>query len=149
MLTQLVPSIIRTVVPLLVALVTALLVKAGIDPGPFHDLIAQLCGALVATAYYVAVRVFETHVKPHLGWFLGYPKQPSYDPPAASETSPTGAVATEGTTGIPAGEPVDVVPLGDSAGDAAASVKAGIESIAQDALPQPVADPLPQGTHGE
>jgi len=130
MLSQLIPSIIRTVVPLLVALVTALLVKAGIDPGPYRELIAQLVGGAVATAYYVAVRVFETYVKPRWGWLLGYAKQPTYDAPAApSKDSPSGAVATEDTVGIPEGDPVDVIPagsLGDAVGDAIAGVRDGV-----------------------
>ena len=124
LMSQLIPSIIRTVVPLLVALLTSLLVKAGIDPGPYQELIAQLVGGAVATAYYVAVRIFETYVKPRFGWLLGYAKQPTYEAPAApSETSPTGAVATEDTTGVPAGVPV--------------SVQAAITETVQEALSQP------------
>jgi hypothetical protein len=109
-MSQILPSLIRTVVPLLVAFVTALLVKAGIDPGPYQDLLAQLAGALVATAYYAIVRVFETYVKPRIGWLLGWAKQPTYDAPAApSTTSPTGYEATpDAPADIPAGEPVDV-----------------------------------------
>ncbi|GAA2746308.1 hypothetical protein GCM10009868_31190 [Terrabacter aerolatus] len=116
--------------PLLVALVTSLLVKASIDPGPYQQLIAQLVGGAVATAYYVAVRVFETYVKPRFGWLLGYAKQPTYDAPAApSDASPSGAVATEATEGIPEGAPVEVVPagsVGDGLGDAVSGVADGI-----------------------
>lgn len=145
MLSQLVPSIIRTVVPLLVALVTSWLVKLGIDPGPYQELIAQLVGGTVALAYYVAVRIFETHVRPWLGWLLGLPKQPTYDAPAApSEQSPTGAVSTEDTPGVPEGEPVVVVPVDPSVGDgtaAVASVKDVIDEVVGEALANPVPDP--------
>lgn len=147
------PSVIRTVVPLLVALFTSWLVKLGIDPGPYEDLIAQLAGGLVALAYYVAVRVFEMHVAPRLGWLLGLPKQPTYDAPAApSEQSPTGYEATPDTPGIPEGEPVDVIPadpaamegdsaLGDPLAQFGGSARLGIETIAREGLTAPV-DPL-------
>jgi hypothetical protein len=129
-LSQLLPSIIRTVVPMLVALVTSWLVKLGIDPGPYQDLLSQLAGGLVATLYYVAVRFFETHIKPKFGWLLGYAKQPTYDAPAApSETSPTGYEATpDAPADIPVGEAVEVTEA------APGSVTEGINDILGEAL---------------
>lgn len=107
-MSQIGPSIIRTVVPLLVQLVVAQLAKRGVDPGPYQELIAQVIGAAVAAGYYGAVRLLETYVKPRLGWLLGSAKAPTYDAPAApSASSPTGYEATEAAT-VPEGQPVVV-----------------------------------------
>jgi len=134
-------SLIRTIVPMIVGWLIAQLAIRGlnIDPG----LVEQLVTWGITSAYYVAVRVFETRIAPKLGWLLGLPKQPTYDAKAAaSDQSPTGAVATEGTDGIPAGAPVEVVPadvdeqsasewsdqasVGDGLGDAVTGVSDGV-----------------------
>lgn len=105
---QIGPSIIRTVVPLLVQLVVSQLAKGGIDSGPYQEILSQVVGAVVAAAYYGAVRLLETYVKPRLGWLLGSAKAPTYDAPAApSQSSPTGYEATEAAP-VPEGEPVVV-----------------------------------------
>ena len=107
-MSQLGPSIIRTVVPLIVAGIVSQLAKRGIDAGPHQEVIAQAVGALVAAAYYGAVRLLETHVKPRLGWLLGSAKAPTYDAPAKpAPSSPTGFEATEAAP-VPEGEPVVV-----------------------------------------
>lgn len=139
--TQISTSLIRTIVPMIVGWLLAQLAIRGlnIDPG----LIEQLVTWGITSAYYVAVRIFETHVAPRLGWLLGLPKQPTYDAKAApSEDSPTGAVATEDTTGVPAGQPVAVLPveedgsLGDPLAEFGGSVTAGVHAIANHALSQ-------------
>ena len=105
---QIGPSLIRTIVPLVVAAVVSQLAKRGIDAGPWQEFIAQAVGALVAAAYYGAVRLLEIHVKPRLGILLGSAKAPTYDAPAApSAASPTGFEATEAAP-VPEGEPVVV-----------------------------------------
>jgi hypothetical protein len=109
--TQFGPSVIRTLVPIIVAQLSAFLLGKGIDAGAYQELITQVVGGLIAAAYYTIARVLETRFSKVWGWLLGLPKQPTYEAPAApSPVSPTGAVATEDTPGVPEGEPVAVVP---------------------------------------
>jgi hypothetical protein len=70
-------SIVRTVVPLLVGVITASLLKAGIEiPEGFLD---QYLAEIVFTLYYVGVRLLETYVGPAYGKLLGVAKKPSYE----------------------------------------------------------------------
>lgn len=103
------PSLIRTLVPLIVQFLVAQLARRGIDAGPYSELLAQLVGALVAAIYYAGVRFLESHRKA-FGWLLGRPTAPSYDPPARAGDD------------VPVAVPADPVPAGDgdlesSAGD--------------------------------
>lgn len=101
-------SVIRTVVPMLVAAIASALVRLNIDPGPWQSLIENLVGAAVGTAYYGVVRLLETHVKPWWGWLLLKAKPPVYGAPVAPDvTSPTGYAATDESP-LPTGEPVVV-----------------------------------------
>ena len=75
--TDLGPSIIRTVVPILVALIVGLGARAKIDLGPWSDVLSQMIGGVVAAVYYTLARWLETHVKPKFGWLLGAAKQPA------------------------------------------------------------------------
>ena len=110
---QLSPSIIRTIVPLLVQVIVAQSAKIGLDLGPYEDLLSQLIGAGVSAAYYAFVRWLETRGSDRWGWLLGLPSAPTYGAPAApSQESPTGYEATEAAP-IPEGEPVTVEPAGE------------------------------------
>jgi hypothetical protein len=73
---QLPPSVVRTVVPLLVAVCGAWAARElGID----QVVLAELLGVLLATAYYVAVRLLARG-RPRLGVLLGWPAEPTYLP---------------------------------------------------------------------
>lgn len=107
---QIGPSLIRTVVPWIVGLVVGALAARGIDIPSDNELLLNVVTVTISTAYYAAVRYLETRFSSLWGWFLGLPKAPTYNAPAApAEDSPTGAVATEDTLGVPEGEPVEVV----------------------------------------
>lgn len=104
-------SVIRTVVPIVVAAIIGLLAKVGIDAGPWTDLIAQLIGAVAGAAYYAVARWLETHVKPKFGWLLGLPKAPTYESPAKpDEGSPSGYSATD-TAPVAEDTPVTIEPV--------------------------------------
>jgi len=109
---QILPSLIRTIVPMIVGWVLTQLALRGLNiPESFAT---QVVTALVTAAYYGAARLLETRFKPVWGWLLGLPKAPTYEAPAApSETSPSGVQATVDTPGaILPGAPVEVVPDG-------------------------------------
>lgn len=71
------PSVIRTVVPYLTALLIAKLAEWGLDinPGDAQGLVV----AVVGSVYYVAVRFVEQKW-PNAGWLLGSKRQPQYLP---------------------------------------------------------------------
>jgi hypothetical protein len=71
-------SLIRTIVPLLVAWAGPLLTAwAGWTP----DQVSRVATLLVAGGYYLAVRLLEQYV-PQAGWLLGLARQPEYRAPA-------------------------------------------------------------------
>lgn len=71
------PSVVRTIVPFLTALLITKLAEWGldIDPGDAQGLVV----AVVGSVYYVAVRFVEQKF-PGAGWLLGSKKQPTYLP---------------------------------------------------------------------
>lgn len=70
-------SIVRTVVPIVVGAVLGWFTAANIPVAPdFEGTLTTLLTAALTTAYYVAVRLFETYISPKLGWLLGYAKSP-------------------------------------------------------------------------
>lgn len=71
------PSIIRTVVPIVVGLVLSAPLVSGwdIDAGALEVVVT---GA-VTGAYYTVVRLLEEHVAPRFGWLLGLANRPAYD----------------------------------------------------------------------
>lgn len=74
------PSVVRTIVPLLVGYFTAWPV-AGLL-GLTDDQITSLITAVVTALYYVVARLLEQHASPIFGWLLGYASAPAYVPPA-------------------------------------------------------------------
>ena len=78
-------SIVRTVVPIIVGFFLQVAVTWNIVLDPeFEGLLTALLTVVFTTAYYVAVRLFETYISPKLGWLLGWGKSPD----SYSEESP-------------------------------------------------------------
>lgn len=75
---DLLASLIRTIVPVIVGALIAAAARAGLDLDA--DQLAGLLEALVVGGYYTLVRAAETRW-PALGWFLGLPAQPHYQRP--------------------------------------------------------------------
>lgn len=75
---DLVPSLIRTYVPIIVGTIAAFLTAHSmtLDPSSIAGLTAFLSG-LFNALYYLVARVLESRY-PRLGWLLGSPKQPIY-----------------------------------------------------------------------
>ncbi|MFK0082710.1 hypothetical protein [Glutamicibacter sp. NPDC090743] len=70
-------STVRTIVPIVVGSVLGWFAGANIPLDPeFEGKLTALLTLLFTTAYYVAVRLFETYISPKLGWLLGYAKSP-------------------------------------------------------------------------
>lgn len=82
-------SIVRTIVPGIVGFFLQLAVTWNLPLDPeFEGTLTALLTLLLTTAYYVAVRLFETYISPKLGWLLGYAKSPdsySADKPGRHE----------------------------------------------------------------
>lgn len=74
------PSVLRTVVPLLVGYFAAWPVAGWF--GLQDDQVTALVTVLVTAAYYLLVRVVETYVEPNAGWLLGWAGRPVYPLPA-------------------------------------------------------------------
>jgi len=79
-------SIIRTVVPLVIGAVVAVLARANmtLDESTVTA-ITELIGVVVATLYYALVRFLETKGSPAWGWLLLRAKAPEYVDTTAAE----------------------------------------------------------------
>ena len=73
---NLLPSILRTLTPLLVSLALG---WGAEKIGLTEETLTALATALVTAGYYVAARVLEEYVNPRFGWLLGAAKAPTYD----------------------------------------------------------------------
>lgn len=70
-------STVRTIVPIIVGSVLGWFAGANIPLDPeFEGKLTALLTILFTSAYYMAVRLFETYISPKLGWLLGYAKSP-------------------------------------------------------------------------
>lgn len=71
-------SVIRTIVPVLVAL----LVREGVDQwlAVTQEWLTIVLTAVVTGLYYVGARVLERFKSSKWGWLLGYPSAPLYPP---------------------------------------------------------------------
>ncbi|MGP5391291.1 hypothetical protein [Glutamicibacter arilaitensis] len=82
-------STVRTIVPIIIGSVLGWFASANIPLDPeFEGKLNALLTLLLTTAYYVAVRLFETYISPKIGWLLGYAKSPdsySADKPSKHE----------------------------------------------------------------
>lgn len=97
------PSILRTVVPLIVGFVVSLLVRLGLDDAVDTAALTELVMLVVTAGYYAAVRALERYVDPRIGWLLGYAAQPKYATPAEQAAGlepvpPSEVVAQVGTS---------------------------------------------------
>ena len=72
----LLPSIVRTIVPVVVGLVITALVRLGVSIP--NGLLTDVVSALITALYYTGVRFLETHAGPQWGWLLGLAKAPAY-----------------------------------------------------------------------
>lgn len=73
-LRSLIPSTVRTLIPLIVSL----LVRYGLAQSTMDTAwLENTLTVLVTAVYYVAIRLLEQHWD-RIGWLLGYPKQPVY-----------------------------------------------------------------------
>lgn len=71
----LLPSVLRTVVPIVYAMLVRWGVVSWVDPGDMF--VTNLITVLVTGGFYVAVRVVERYWA-QIGWLLGYAQQPVY-----------------------------------------------------------------------
>lgn len=90
------PSVLRTAVPLVVAVVAGwpITQQLGIDSGQ----LTVGASVVVGGAYWLAVRAVETYVYPKAGWLLGWAGRPVYPLPADA-----------GATGGPTADVVRVI----------------------------------------
>jgi hypothetical protein len=68
-------SVIRTIVPVIVGLILSAAVKAGLDID--EQTLTQIVDAAVIGGYYALIRFGESRY-PAVGWFLGLPVSPQY-----------------------------------------------------------------------
>jgi hypothetical protein len=76
------PSLIRTLVPLAVGWVLSLWLTGAvlgffsIDAGSASDFLTQMATVLITAAYYSLVRLLEKYAGPYWGALIGWVKQP-------------------------------------------------------------------------
>lgn len=75
---NLLPSITRTVVPVIVGWLIALALRAGFDFGDQSDELTSIFTVIVTGVYYTVVRLLETHGSAQFGWLLGLANPPAY-----------------------------------------------------------------------
>lgn len=90
MIKSFLPSVLRTVVPLIVTVVAGwpITQALGVDNGQLEIAASAVVGGL----YWLAVRALETYA-PRAGWLLGYPGAPGY---LALHAADRGMVITAG-----------------------------------------------------
>lgn len=117
----LVTSLLRTIVPSIVALASAGLLKVGIkiDDAFLENLVSGVCGVVVMALYYLGLRVLEHFRSSKWGILLGFPSAPVYPggpAPALTEAAATvDAKIEEQVTESKVAEgqpPVDNIPEG-------------------------------------
>ena len=77
-------SLWRTAVPVIVGWVAALLARIYIDVDELA--LSQALVALFALVYYGVFRVLEVKVSPAFGWLLGLARPPAYPQPDPTRT---------------------------------------------------------------
>lgn len=80
MLKTLAISLVRTMVPSIVAIIVGFLAKANIhiDAALLENVVALALTTVVTGIFYVGVRLLERFKSPKWGWLLGYPSEPVY-----------------------------------------------------------------------
>jgi len=79
---QILASLIRTVVPVVVGLVLSYALKANLHLD--DQWVTDAVTLAVTTGFYALVRVLETFVSSKFGWLLGLAKTPTYVAPDAA-----------------------------------------------------------------
>lgn len=80
-------SLVRTLTPLIVGSVVGWFVTAGITLDPeFEGALTLVVSGLLASLYYIGVRLLEQYVTPRFGWLLGVARQPVYAPDPSTVT---------------------------------------------------------------
>ena len=76
MAAQVTPSLVRTVVPLVVGFLITQALRLGwhLDEATATDAVT----AVLSAAYYALARLLETKLGPRWGWLLGYASAPLY-----------------------------------------------------------------------
>lgn len=69
-------SIVRTVVPAIMALLITAGLRVGVE---IPESIEGVITTVVMALYYALVRLLETRIGPAWGWLLGYARIPSYE----------------------------------------------------------------------
>lgn len=78
-------ALIRTVVPAIVGYLLALLAQLGLGlPPGTSQLLDLILTAVFTAAYYALIRWLQTRW-PWIGWLLGYPTAPTYEPRHAAD----------------------------------------------------------------
>lgn len=80
-MTEIGPSVIRTVVPWIVGILLTLAAQRGLDLP--ESVATEVVTAVVSAVYYALVRLAEVRLSPLWGWLLGLPKAPLYGSPDA------------------------------------------------------------------
>jgi hypothetical protein len=83
------PSVVRTVVPLLVGYFSAWPIAGAL--GLQDDQITSVVTVVVTGLYYLLVRLAETYVMPQLGWLLLWASPPVYVDPVDVRADTTAA----------------------------------------------------------
>lgn len=91
---SLLPSVLRTVVPLIYAMLVRWGVTEWIDPDDLF--VTNLITVVVTALFYVALRLMERHWD-KIGWLLGYAAPPVYT------SGPVVAGEVEGVIDVPVG----------------------------------------------
>lgn len=73
---SLLPSILRTFVPIFVGLIVSVGIFSNID----QTALAELVTAAITAGYYLIARLLEHYVSGSFGWLLGWPAVPTYHP---------------------------------------------------------------------
>lgn len=76
-------ALLRTIVPVVVALLIHAAAKAGLelDSDTLTGVVTDVLTVAGTAAYYVGVRVLEHLKSSKWGWLLGFPSAPNYDKP--------------------------------------------------------------------
>lgn len=107
MIGDLVPSLIRTYVPVIVGAFFAWLVTSGIDvDATAQTALVTALTALLTGVYYTGVRLLEKQW-PQLGFLLGINVQPQYGNVAATKND-NGGYQAEEYSPYPEGTPVEI-----------------------------------------
>ncbi|UOR02050.1 hypothetical protein MUN77_01580 [Leucobacter allii] len=73
-------ALVRTVVPVIVGSLLSLAAQAGLHiDASTSELLTLILVAVCTAAYYALIRALSTRWA-WVGWFLGYPTDPTYEP---------------------------------------------------------------------